>query len=236
MPASLVVPKRLPVCPGRDSRFTLRRNAAAGDDWWVHYEAPGKIFIPADDPHPDLVNLVNGLKEAEGNAPGGGFSINEHSQVIARMTAPAGYPQSAIHVVDISSGAVQEYSETITFQGGELDPTVEPEEGEPWPGPRCGTTYTFAAARNPKPPSHNFDEVWTEIEGHISLLSTHASAIPYPPNSGPLAAFLSALRRQLPQGGRFRVNEHCRAFTANENSFIGVVPLASWFPALTVMG
>ena len=28
--------------------------------------------------------------------------------------------------------------------------------------------------------------------------------------SEPMAAFLAALRRQLPQGGRFRVNEHGR--------------------------
>src|SRR5713226_1019817 len=105
MPASRVIPKRLPVCPGRDSRFTLRRNAAEGGDWWIHYEAPGKIFIPADARHQELVSLVNEIKQAEGTAAAGGFSIHAHFQVIARMKAPPGYPQKAIHVVDISSGA-----------------------------------------------------------------------------------------------------------------------------------
>jgi hypothetical protein len=235
MPASRVIPKRLPVCPGRDSRFTIRRNSDNGGAWWVYYDPPGGMLTAADLPHQTLVSLVNELKEVEGIAAGGAFSINEHSQVIARMTAPSGYQQRAIHVIDISSGSVQTYTETITFQGGTIDPTTQPEEGSPWLGPRCGATYSFAAPGNKKPPTHNFDEVWTEIEGQIDLLSTHTKSIPYPPTDGPLAAFLAALRRQLSSGGRFRVNEHCRAFTADKNAFIGNVPLASWFPALSSM-
>lgn len=228
---SRVIPKRLPVFPGKDSRFTVRHNNSG--DWWVYYEAPGETLIPADSPHQELVSLVNELKEAEGNAAGGSFSINEHSQVVARMKAPAGYQQNTIHVVDISSGAVYEYTQTITFQGGAIDPTANPAEGSPWPGPRCGATYRFAAPGNKKPPSHNLDEIWTEIEGQIDLLSTHTKPIPYPPTTGPLAGFVAALRRQLPPGGRFRVNEHGRAFTSDRNVFIGNAPLASWFPPLS---
>jgi hypothetical protein len=77
--------------------------------------------------------------------------------------------------------------------------------------------------------------VWTEIEGQIDLLSTHIKPDPYPPSAGPLADFLAMLRRQLPMGGRFRVNEHGRAFTADSNSFIGVVPLGSWFAPLSLI-
>jgi hypothetical protein len=232
MPASRVIPKRLPVCPDRDSRFTIRRNEG---EWWVHYQASDGTFIPADAPHSELVALINDLKEAESNAAGGAFSINERGQVIARMKAPPGYQQSAIHVVDISGGAVQTYTQTITFQGGLLDPTAEVAEGSPWPGPRCGSSYSFAAPGNRKPPSNNLDEIWTEIEGKVDLVSTHTKPNPYPPTTGALADFLAALRRQLPQGGRFRVNEHGRAFTADQNIFIGNVPLASWFPPLSII-
>jgi hypothetical protein len=234
MPASRVIPKRLPVYPGRDSRYTIRRNNAAGGDWWVYYDPPGGALIAADSPHQQLVSLVNALKEAEGSVPGGAFSINEHSQVVARMTAPPGYQQNAIHVVDVSSGAVHKYTQTITFQGGAIDPTATPAEGSPWPGPRCGATYRFAAPGNKKPPSHCLDEIWTQIEDQIDLLSSHTRLISYPPATGPLATFLAALRRQLPSGGRFRVNEHGRAFTANQNLFIGNVPLKSWFPPLSI--
>jgi hypothetical protein len=232
MPDSRVIPKRLPVFPGKDSRFTIRHNE--NGEWWVFYEAPGETLMAADSGHQELVSLVNGLKEAEGNAPGGSFSINEHFQVVARMSAPQGYKQSTIHVVDISSGAVETYSDTITFQGGALDPTAEPTEGTLWSGPRCGATYRFTAPGNRKPPSHNLDEVWTQIEGQIKLLSDYAGSGPYPPASGPLADFLAALRRQLPTGGRFRVNEHGRAFTADQNVFIGTVPLSTWFPPLSI--
>ena len=150
------------------------------------------------------------------------------------MKAPPGYPQNAIHVVDISTGAVGSYANTITFQSGAIDPTSSPAEGDIWPGPRCGVTYRFAAPGNRKPPSHNLDEVWTEVEGQIELLSPHIGLQPYPPAVGPLADFLCALRRQLPQGGRFRVNEHGRAFTSNDNLFIANVPLTAWFPPLKI--
>ena len=234
MPASRVIAKRLPVCPGRDSRFTIRRNGDQASEWWVYYDDPDGSLIAADSAHEELVGLVNKLKEAEGNAPGGGFSVNEHFQVIARMKAPAGYQQNTIHVVDVSSGAVMTYPQTITFQAGVIDPTANPAEGSDWPGPRCGSTYRFVAQGNRKPPSHNLDEVWTQIEGQIDLLSAHCQSVPYPPTVGPLADFLAALRRQLPPGGRFRVNEHGRAFTSDSNTFIGSVPLASWFGPLTL--
>ena len=231
MPASRVIKKCLPVSPGRDSHFTIRHNDG---DWWVFCEKSDGTLIPADSAHKDLVELVNGLKAAEGIAPGGGFSINEHFQVVARMAAPAGFKQNSIYVVDTSIGQVKTYTQTITFDGGAISPKVELEEGDAWTGPRCGATYRFAAPGNPKPPSHNFDEIWTEVEGQIDLLSTHMKSAPYPPKTGPLAAFLAALRRQLPQGGRFRVNEHGRAFTANENLFVGLVPLPSWFSPLSI--
>ena len=232
MPNSRVIPKRLPVCPNRDSRFSLRQYLGA---WWVHYQDASGTYIPADAAHTQLVDLVTALKAAEGNAPGGAFSINERGQVIARMKAPPGYPQNAIHVVDISTGAVWAYSQTITFSGGVIDPTIMPDEGDPWLGPRCGLTYKFAALGNKKPPSHNLDEVWTEVDGKDDLLSTHTKPAPYPPTSGALAQFLAALRRALPSGGRFRVNEHGRAFTADSNLFIGQVPIATWFPPIPLV-
>lgn len=198
MPSSRVIPKRLPVCPNRDSRFSLRQN---GGSWWVHYQSSSGAHIPADAAHTQLVELVNALKAAEGNAPGGAFSINELSQVIARMKAPPGYPQNAIHVVDISSGGVQTCSDVITFDGGTIDPTAMPNEGDPWPGPRCGSTYKFTAPGNKKPPTHNLNEVWTEIDGKDDLLSVHVKPLTYPPAAGALAVFLTALRGQLPSGG-----------------------------------
>src|SRR5438552_2746935 len=76
MTTSRVTPKRAPVCPGRDSQFTIRRNPNHSSDWWVHYVPPGGDPIPADDPHTELVELVNFLKEREGTGVGGKFSIN----------------------------------------------------------------------------------------------------------------------------------------------------------------
>lgn len=195
----------------------------------MYYKPQGADPIPADHAHSELVSRVNRLKEIENNEPGGSFSINEHSQVIARMNAPSGYNQNAIHVVDIADGRVFSYTTKITFQEGALDPTATPDEGDPWSGPLCGSTYKFAAPDSRKPPSHNVDEVWIEVNGANVQLSAQAGISAYPPSSGGVATFLAALRRQLPLGGRFRVNEHGRAFTADKNVFIGKVPNDHWF-------
>jgi hypothetical protein len=235
MPTSRVIPKKLPSCPGRDSRFTIRHNRDQNNEWWVYYEPPGEDLIPADEPHRELVDVVNSLKEAAGNQPGGSFSINEHQQVIARMTSPAAYRGNAIHVIGLleRTGEVISYRETITFRGGTLTPIATAAEGAPWPGPLCGMTYSFTEVGNPQPPSCNLDEVFVVINGQRVQLSTEVGISPYPPRVGSLSEFLASLRRQLPRGGRFRVNEHGRAFTSDENIFIGQVPLGQWFKPLT---
>jgi hypothetical protein len=229
-----VVAKNIPTCPGLDSLFRIRHNRdQPGEPWWVFYEPPSGTLIPADEQHAELVALVNFLKEQQNNQPGGRFSINEYGQVVARMQAPAGYGGQSVHIVGIEAGEVRTYRTPLTFSGGLLDPRATIGEGEAWPGPLCGITYRFAAPGNPKQPSHNFDEVWIEIGGQICLLSVNASVAPYPPLAGQLAEFLRALRRQLPNGGRFRVNEWGQAFTSDDALFIATVPLGQWFKPLT---
>lgn len=230
---SRVIAHRLPSCPGRDSRFSIRHNdKVPGRPWWVHYD-DGNSNSPADHPHADLVEMVNELKRAVGQAEGGAFSINEHAQVIARTAAPPGQGQgNAVHVIGLTGGNTFSYTSPITFQGGALDPTSVPQVGAPWPGPLCGMTYKFPAPGNPKPPSRMVDDIFVEVEGNIVQLSGDACISPYPPEGTPLAGFLSSLRTYLPQGGRFRVNEHGRAFTSEGAIFVGVVPLGEWFRPL----
>ena len=235
MPISRVTPKRLPVSTGRDSRFTIKHNSAQDNAWWVYYEPPAGDPIPADHAHSELVERVNRLKELEGNSPGGGFSINEYGQVIARMKAGVG-PQNSWHVVDVSSGSVFAYPHTITFLQGDLDPTATPVRGTVWTGPLCGTTYTFAATNAKAPPSNNLDDIRIKVNGIPVQLSMDTGIWPYPPPSGPLLAFLTALRECLPIGGRFRVNEKGRAFTSNDNLYVGIVPPhPNWFRPISPM-
>ena len=145
-----VIPKKLPACPGRDSRFSIKHNSNQPDNpWWVFYDDE-----PADHDHCSLIELVNSLKQDLGSPLGGGFSINEHQQVMARMQAPPGYGnKQSIHVIGVEDGEVSKYHSPLTFKNGRLDPRVQPCEGDAWIGPHCGATYSFAAPGNPKPPS-----------------------------------------------------------------------------------
>ena len=151
--AGRVIGTRLPCCPGKDSRYTLRRNSQEeGRPWWVFYEPPGDDPIPADDDHATLVKLVNGLKMEMAGTEGGPFSINEHGQVIARGRAPEGQGNT-IHIINVTSrGAVSTYTDPILFQDGALDPQANPKEGGPWSGPLSGMSYKLARARKPEAP------------------------------------------------------------------------------------
>lgn len=237
MPAGRVVLKRLPTFPGKNARFHIRKNRDKGGVLWIHYMPHGGSPIPADDSHSELVDLVNNLKIAEGERPGGGFSINEHRQVITHMRARPDDPgeSKSIHVISFSAtGAVATYKRTITFNEGRLSPILPHLEGELWRGPLCGMSYKFAKPNSPKAPSHKLEEVSAIFEDRILQLSVDVGINPYPPKTGPLANFLVALRRQLPDGGRFRVNEHGCAFTSSSGKkFIGIVPLTQWFKPLT---
>ena len=236
MAISRIVPKQVPVATGRDSRYTLRHNPAVpGSPWWVYYEPQGADPIPADAPHADVVELVNTLKQQMGAGEGGSFTITEHGQVIARMSTPTGGPGNAVHCIGLVGAVVGTYTEPLIFGGGALDPRSEPNVGELWQGPLCGRSYSFAAPANPKPPSHCFDEIFIQINDQMIVLSVDAGIAVYPPVAGELAIFLASLRRFLPQGGRFRVNEFGRAFTSNDNTFLGTVPLDQWFQPLTAL-
>ncbi|HAN90820.1 MAG TPA: hypothetical protein DCQ33_01910 [Nitrospira sp.] len=219
-------------CPVKDAGFSVRHNKAVyGEPWWVHYEHGGR-WIPADLPHEELVEVVNELKVQEGQTEGGAFSINEHGQVIARTSAAQGQSGS-VQIIGVSSaGKVYAYPHVITFDGGRLDPTEDAVEGQSWPGPHCGISYSLAAPGATHPPSRVQDEISMSIEGQLTQLSSNAGISPYPPVAGPLRTFLQTLRRQLPPGGRFRVNEHGRAFTSDESTYIGQVPLKQWFRPL----
>jgi hypothetical protein len=234
MTSGRIIPQKVPICPGVDSLFRIRHNNdVEGNPWWVFYGEDSGDLIPADDPHQNLVRLVNELKQQQGGQAGGRFSMNEHCQVIARMQAPVGVQGQAVHVVGVRAGTVVTYRTPITFRNGSLNPEADADEGQIWPGPRCGVTYKFCAPGNAQQPSGNFEEVSTLVGGQVRQLSSEASIARYPPNRGLLAQFLLALRRQLPNGGRFRVNEQRRAFTSNSVTYIGTVPLEDWFKPIT---
>jgi hypothetical protein len=154
--AGRIIGTRLPCCPGKDSRFTIKHNTEQpGNPWWVFYEIPGGNPIPADDPHEELVELVNSMKREISHSDGGGaFSINEHGQVIAKAQDTSG-AGNTVHIVNVTNRGVSSYSTPLVFSNGLLDPRVLPEEGEAWPGPLSGMTYSFAAPGNAQVPSRS---------------------------------------------------------------------------------
>ena len=93
-----------------------------------------KMLLTSSD-HPDLVAMVNKVKEEVNGAPCGAFYINEHRQVLV----PAG-PEYYL---------AGDYERLLEFRDGSNTigpkPPVGTQPGQPWRGPRPGIPYTLAA-------------------------------------------------------------------------------------------
>lgn len=85
--------------------------------------------------HPDLVRMVNGVKEEYGLGSGGAFYINEYGHVLV----PAG---PDCHC----AGKYDRYLE-FDFEGVRIGPNAPASmaPGEVWRGPRVGIAYTLTA-------------------------------------------------------------------------------------------
>jgi hypothetical protein len=176
-----------------------------------------EIAILTSEEHPDLVNMVNAVKEDVNGTPGGPFLINEYSQVLV-PSAEAEWYCAGI------------YTEILTFDldGEVISPEAPPslEPGDPWPGPRVGMSYTLAAGG---------EDIYLRYEPspkriRQDYLSDHC---------GDAAKFLAERLAEVKgrDGGRIYINE-AREFFAPKGDvptppylYLGPLDDERWFPA-----
>ena len=201
----------------------------------------GLRFLAVEGGDTGLATLVNGVKKAVANQPGGAFYINEFRHVL----------------VPVKSGSTSEYyyagradeDFVFDFEGKPL--TTRPvnsngrplRPGEKWRGPRPGIPYVLAAGGNdiyyetPALTEADPPAVRPNMTRQVRLSRVLA-------DRGGLARatkLVSDLRGH--QGGRFYVNEHGAIFTpvaAGDGNgldfiFCGPIDRSEWFPEPSVV-
>lgn len=171
--------------------------------------------------HPELVRMVNAVKEAMSGVPCGPFYVNEYRQVVV--------PTEGEYYL---AGT---YAEDLIFKDESVKPTgtVGPKPkagtapGSPWNGPRPGIPYVLAASG---------DDVYFETE----VAKNRVRKYPLSEAVGKVSA-RGLARRLAPHkgagGGRIYINEACEFFAPvlgaeGDYDFRYLGPLGAdlWFP------
>ena len=162
----------------------------------------GEYWTPTTELHPDLVEMVNNVKNEINSSPGGAFYINEFRQVIVpaegKYFLAGKYEKSLQFSRQNDDGEVVVISgKAVDLQGNALNP------GDEWYGYLMGIPYVLAAGGN-------------DIRFEIKLNANHFRRIPLSKTTSVSAA--KSLAQKLcrivghTQGGRFYINDEREMF------------------------
>ncbi len=204
------------LCPsniGKDAKYSM---SVAGE-----VRVPYRIDARTRDllttnEHPTLAKMVNNAKEHVNHRPGGGFYINEFSEVIVpgRNSGTCVYAGHYDGLLEFAlDGAV-----VSTRAPAHLRP------GDPWPGPHVGVAYLLCAGG---------DDIKYELRQGNRITLVFLSDVVGKDKAKKTAARVRAVKGS--SGGKFYINEQCEMFApvASDNGwvflYIGHLEDSAWF-------
>ncbi|MGH7229286.1 MAG: MIT C-terminal domain-containing protein [Nitrospiraceae bacterium] len=211
----------------RQAKYRLKRHGEGFQVEAVIETPDGERLYPASRVHPELVVMVNPIKQEGGGGEGGQFYVNEFRQVIV----PAGNPVEYYYAGDYPHDIIlaldgQEFSgRPLDDQGNLLKP------GDPWSGrPRPGIRYILKAGGA----DIEYEREISPGRGRVVRLS---GAVGESSARG-LSRKIAAIKGNA--GGPFYVNEYRAMFGPVRKDegmaylFIGVLTDGDpWFPRWT---
>lgn len=212
-------------CPGnvaKDAKYSVRSRPTGSAVALTYNTADDERWYMTTEGHPELVEMVNQVKTANGNPPNGAFYINEYKQVIVPVVGSKDY-----YLAGIYGSPLRFEFEGHTLSGEPVDWDRNPlTPGATWTGPHPGIPYVLAAGGNdiyysysPRP----------NVEKRVKL-----SKATDPPTAMAVAARIRDTKGYA--GGRFYVNEFRSIFAPIQNAaewqyvYLGELDLEKWFP------
>jgi hypothetical protein len=213
-------------CPGnvsRDAKYTIRwenRQLVVG---MTYVTDDGERWYPTNIDHPDLVTMVNAIKEAVANAPAGSFYINEFHQVIVPTVNGSDYYLAGEYHKPLEfdfEGHVLS-GNAVDLQGQPLRP------GDRWVGPHPGIPYVLTAGAR---------DIYYEIAPRPDV--TRQVKLSQSLERAALTRLCAMLREVKGyEGGRFYINEFRHLFAPiNANQYVDYIyvgrldNIREWFP------
>ena len=218
-------------CPRRvskDAKYSVRTGSGQnrGPVVTLTYESmEDERWYASTDEHPELVNMVNQVKQSLGLPPNGAFYINEYKQVIVPTAGSEDYYLAGSYREPLRfdfDGKILS-GDPVDLQGNPLSP------GDTWNGPHPGIPYILAAGGDDITYSRVRNVQGGKIEKKCRLSKTIGSE---------RAAAVATMIRHIKgtSGGRFFVNEFCSMFTPVQEGaewryvYIGQLDINEWFP------
>ena len=232
-------PGHWPSNPSKTAKYAVKY---VDGDWKVTvlYDCgEGERFLAVDGDRTEVTAMVNRVKAAHGQAPGGVFYVNEYRHVVV----PVPHEEDDGTKVHCYPAGRLEADFTFQFEGSPLSgrpvrPDGSPlQPGEEWHGPRPGVAYKLAAGANdiyfesPALTSDPIPRVRENVRRKVKLSKVLS-------DPGLVAKAVDPIRRIRDHaGGRFFVNEHGAMFTPTRGerggvdyTYCGVLDPKAWFP------
>ena len=207
------------------AKYHLRRQS---NRWRIQldYLSDGDMIRSSAVGHRPLIDLIiAGRRRAGGGSPGGGFYINEYSQVLLPGRSGGSYSKIGEykHLIEF------EIEGTIVSPAGVGSPPRLPRVGDLWRGPRHGIPYTL---RNVS--GHldiQYESYLTGGDVEVVRLSDYCGA-------ARCIQLGKSIRVAKGNTGRFYVNEQRHMFAPRQDDeeewdmvYVGELDLTSgWFP------
>jgi hypothetical protein len=206
----------------------------------VIYETDrGTVDLACEGDGTELARLVNSVKLAVRDQPGGPFYINEYRHVIVPVRSDSRGTGSHYYCAGRVSNEVRfEYEGKLITTKPVRDDGSYLKAGDRWIGPRPGIPYVLAAGDRGiyyKGPTLTTDDP-PSVRPYSTTTVNLADVITNPRALEKAVRAIREIRGY--QGGRFYVNEHGAMFTpvsaVNENGldyiYCGQVDYDAWFP------
>lgn len=199
----------------KDAKYSV----VHGDHGWeirlIYRLSASERALITTNAHPELVQLVNDVKEEVNGVAGGAFYINEYRHIL----------------VPTRDGCMVagRYFEPLRFKfEGEVISAEAPVHlcpGDDWLGPRVGIRYVLSADGT----DIRYD---TETRPNVTAERKLSAEI----GRSQAARTARSIARFRPGGGRIYVNEACECFGPSPSAdgrlhqYFGHLELESWFP------
>lgn len=198
----------------KDAKYSVVRGAGGWEVRLIYRLSSSERALVTTSSHPELVDLVNGVKEDVNGAPGGAFYINEYHHVLVPT--------------DDGCMCAGKYLQPLEFrfEGQVITAAAPPglQPGDDWPGPRVGTAYVLAA---------DGSDIRYKVETRPNVIAERKLSAEI--GRSQAAAAARAIARFKPGGGRIYVNEACECFgpgpggEGTSHRYFGRLDLGRWF-------
>lgn len=198
----------------KDAKYSV----VNGSDGWevrlIYRLSSTERALVTSSAHPELVVLVNALKEDINGVPGGAFYINEYKHVLVPTEEGCLYAGRYLPLL------------RFRFEGQEISPEAPTglSAGENWHGPRVGTAYVLTA---------DGSDVRYEAETRANVYSDRKLSAEI--GKGLAAKTARRLAVHKRGGGRIYVNEALECFGPAPGGdglahlYLGKVDAETWF-------